>query len=61
MAAILGRYATYSGKQMKYDEALEKGKDLLPESWAWDAKPPIEPNDDGSYPVAVPGSFNPFA
>jgi predicted dehydrogenase len=61
MCAVIGRYATYSGKQIKWDEAMEKGADLLPEKWAWDADPKVMPNADGSYPVAVPGVFNPYA
>ena len=61
MCAIIGRYATYSGKQIKYAEALEKGTDLLPKTWAWDADPCVLPNKDGSYPIAVPGVFDPYA
>jgi len=61
MSSILGRYATYSGKKIGYDEALEKGSDLLPENWAFDAEAPVQPDADGNYPIAVPGKFDPFA
>ena len=61
MCAVIGRYATYSGKQIKWDEAMAKGSDLLPEKWAWDADPKVMPNEDGSYPIAVPGVFDPYA
>lgn len=61
MCAVIGRYATYSGKQIKWDEAMAKGTDLLPEKWAWDADPKVMPNEDGSYPIAVPGVFDPYA
>lgn len=58
--AIIGRYATYSGKAMKWDDALAKGADLFPEKLAWDADPKILPNDDGLYAVPAPGTYDPF-
>ena len=53
--SILGRYATYSGQLVKWDDALARGKDLFPERLAWDANPKVMPDADGNYPVAVPG------
>jgi len=53
--AILGRMATYSGKVIRWDEALKTGVDLSPESYDFAATPPIVPNGDGFYPIAVPG------
>ncbi|GAB3329503.1 Gfo/Idh/MocA family oxidoreductase [Larkinella ripae] len=55
MTALMGRMATYSGKMVKWDEALNSNIDLFPEKLAWDAKPKVLPNADGYYPVAVPG------
>ncbi|WP_026950601.1 Gfo/Idh/MocA family protein [Algoriphagus mannitolivorans] len=55
MTAIMGRYATYSGKVMTWDEALNGTVDLFPEKLAWDATPKLVPNADGFYPHAVPG------
>jgi myo-inositol 2-dehydrogenase/D-chiro-inositol 1-dehydrogenase len=55
MTAIMGRMATYSGKMIKWDEALNSNIDLFPERLAWDANPKILPGPDGNYPVAVPG------
>ncbi|MGV3561035.1 Gfo/Idh/MocA family protein [Larkinella arboricola] len=55
LTAIMGRMATYSGKMVKWDEALNSNIDLFPEKLAWDAKPKILPNADGFYPVAIPG------
>lgn len=55
MTAILGRMATYSGQVIKWDEALASTLSLMPERFAFDAKPPIVPNPDGYYPVPVPG------
>ncbi len=55
MTAILGRMATYSGQVIEWDEAINSEVDLQPKKYAWDAKPPVLPNEDGFYPVAVPG------
>ncbi|MBF9255485.1 Gfo/Idh/MocA family oxidoreductase [Pontibacter sp. 172403-2] len=55
MTSLLGRYATYSGHQVKWDEALNSNISLMPETFAWDAKPKVLPNADGFYPVAIPG------
>ncbi|OYX24423.1 MAG: dehydrogenase [Algoriphagus sp. 32-45-6] len=55
MTAIMGRYATYSGKVVTWEEALNGQVDLFPEKLAWDAMPKLLPNADGFYPHAVPG------
>ena len=55
MTAILGRMATYSGQDLKYKDALERGIDLMPQEFSWDAQPPVQPGPDGIYPSAMPG------
>ena len=60
MTAIMGRMATYSGKQVTWDGAIASDTDLLPESFAWNATPKVMPNADGSYPWAVPGITPPY-
>ncbi|HSF54800.1 MAG TPA: Gfo/Idh/MocA family oxidoreductase [Algoriphagus sp.] len=55
MTAIMGRYATYSGKVLTWDEALNGSVDLFPETLAWDANPKLMPGPDGYYPHAIPG------
>ena len=55
MLAIAGRMATYTGKAITWDQAVNSKEDLTPEKYAWDATPPIVPNEDGSYPIAMPG------
>lgn len=55
MTAIMGRMATYSGKQIKWDEALNSQIDLFPTKLAWDAMPKSLPDKDGYYPIAIPG------
>lgn len=62
-AAILGREACYSGRVLKWDELLAKGKDLAPgiDEYTLDSLPPVMPGEDGKYPVPVPGQYDPFA
>ncbi len=63
MTAVLGRMATYSGQVVKWDEAVAKGRNESPgiENYTMESTPPVVPGDDGQYPVAVPGMYNPFA
>jgi myo-inositol 2-dehydrogenase/D-chiro-inositol 1-dehydrogenase len=60
--AVLGCMATYCGEIVKWDEAAEKGPSLLPQKLAWDADPPVLPDEQGSYEhtVAVPGVYKPY-
>jgi len=47
---------------VKWDELAEKGPAVFPESLAWDADPPVLPDENGSYEHAVPlpGFYRPF-
>jgi predicted dehydrogenase len=60
MTSLLGRMATYSGQEISWEQALQSGLDLQPKVYAFDAQPPILPNADGFYPVAVPGKTKYF-
>ena len=55
MTAIFGRMATYSGQALNWDKILNSGIDIMPKEFAWNATPPIVPDADGYYPIAVPG------
>jgi predicted dehydrogenase len=55
MTGILGRMATYSGKQMEWDAAMKSDTVLIPDITSWDSKPPVMPDSDGRYPIALPG------
>jgi hypothetical protein len=61
MTAILGRMATYSGKLVKFDQALAAGGALMPTEVTWKTTPPVLPGPDGTYPIAMPGQFDPLA
>ncbi len=55
MTSILGRYATYSGLEVKMKDALASDVQLMPATNKWSDNPPIMPDSDGLYPIAVPG------
>ena len=55
MTAIMGRMATSSGQVIEWDEALNSNLSIMPARYAFDAPPPVVPDSDGRYPVAVPG------
>lgn len=58
LTGIIGRYATYSGQVIKWEDALNAENSLMPETLAWDAKPKVLPDENGLYPVAQPGLFH---
>jgi hypothetical protein len=60
MSAILGRMATYSGQVVKWDDAIKSPFSHAPESYAFDAQPPVLPDQDGFYPVPIPGVTPPM-
>ena len=56
MTAILGRMATYSGKVIKWNDAVNSTVDTFPKVLAWDADPGPKPDAYGNYPCPVPGA-----
>jgi myo-inositol 2-dehydrogenase/D-chiro-inositol 1-dehydrogenase len=55
MTAILGRMATYSGKIVRWDEALKSTTVMTTDAEKWDAEAPVQPSSDGRYAIAIPG------
>jgi predicted dehydrogenase len=55
MTSILGRMATYTGQRIEWEKAINCGLDIHPKVYSFDAMPPLLPNADGFYPIAVPG------
>lgn len=55
MTALMGRMATYSGKVITWDEAMASDIQLMPEEVTWETTPPVIPDENGFYPVPVPG------
>ena len=61
MTAALGRLANYSGKVVKWDDAVNKGFSEFPESMAWNAEAPVKKDANGDYPIPMPGVYSPYA
>ena len=53
----MGRMACESGKKITWDEALASNIELAPglENYTWDSNPPVMPDANGQYPIAMPG------
>jgi len=60
MTAVMGRMATYSGQVMDWDKLLNSGISIMPKEYDWNAAPPTMPDDDGKYPIAMPGKTKYF-
>lgn len=58
LTAIMGRMASYSGKMVTWDDALNSKIDLMPPKLDWNASPLVLPAADGMYPCAIPGVSN---
>ncbi len=54
--AVLGRVATYTGREVTMDQLLKSEVNLFPDRLAFDANPKSLPNDDGLYALAIPGN-----
>jgi predicted dehydrogenase len=60
MTSILGRMATYSGQVIEWEKAITSGISIMPKVFDWNAMPPTVPDEDGRYPIAVPGKTKYF-
>ncbi len=54
-SSIIGRYATYSGQVIKWDDALKAENSLMPDQLNWAANPKVMPDANGLYSIAMPG------
>src|SRR5690625_3712133 len=55
LAAIMGRTATYTGQVITREDMLKSTEVLVPDTMTWDSVPPVLPDENGNYPVPVPG------
>lgn len=55
MTTLLGRMAAHSGQMVEWKDAFNSQLSILPEKFSWDANPPAMPDQDGNYPVPLPG------
>ena len=63
MTGILGRMAAESGKEITWEEALASNLELAPgldQITSLDAPAPVMPDENGNYPVAMPGITKAF-
>ena len=58
MTSIFGRLATYSGKELNWDDAINSDVMLcnVDELSGMNDEAPVQPNADGSYPCPRPGA-----
>ncbi len=61
MTAVLGRLATYSGVEVSWDDAVNKGTSEFPNATSWDDEAPVQKDENGDYPIPMPGIFKPYA
>ena len=59
MMAVMGRMATYTGQIITWEQAMNSKEVLAPDNLTWDTEPPVKPDADGWYPVAIPGTTLP--
>lgn len=55
LTAIMGRMATYSGKVITWDQAMNSDLQIMPETVDWNSNPPTMPDSNGMYPIPTPG------
>ena len=55
LTAILGRMATYTGKKITLEQAMNSKLHLMPDKVTWDTTPPSIPDSNGYYPILTPG------
>jgi len=57
MTAILGRMATYSGREITWEQAMASDFKIVPneDELTYNSVPPVVLKTDGTYPIPVPG------
>lgn len=55
LTAIMGRMATYTGQEIKWNQIMESDQNLVPDNLDWSSTPPVIPNSVGKYPIPIPG------
>lgn len=55
LMALLTCMATYTGRRVLWEEAMNSQERLAPDRYTWDATPPVVPDAGGNYPAPIPG------
>ncbi len=60
MAGILGRMAAESGREITWEQAMASKLELAPglDNYTMSSQPPVVPDAQGRYPIAMPGFTN---
>ncbi|NLX56051.1 MAG: Gfo/Idh/MocA family oxidoreductase [Planctomycetaceae bacterium] len=56
LLALMATWCSHTGEEITWDQALNSQRQVNPERYALDAPPPVLPDADGNYPIAVPGT-----
>lgn len=59
MSCIMGRMAAYSGQMIQWDEAIKSERRMAPDITSLKDPPPVLPDENGAYPLPVPGKAAP--
>jgi myo-inositol 2-dehydrogenase / D-chiro-inositol 1-dehydrogenase len=59
MSTIMGRMAAYSGREIFWEDAMKSERTMAPIIKSLDDKPPVEPDENGVYPLPIPGKSEP--
>jgi myo-inositol 2-dehydrogenase/D-chiro-inositol 1-dehydrogenase len=59
LSAIMGRMSAYSGKEIKWDDAMKSERRIAPVIASFKDEPPVKPDEHGVYPIPVPGKTEP--
>jgi hypothetical protein len=59
MMGVMGRMASYTGQVISWEQAMNSQDVLVPDKITRATKPPVKPDADGWYHVAIPGTTLP--
>ena len=57
LTSVMGRMATYTGKVVEWEEAMNADDNMIPKDLSWNSNPPTLPDSNGYYKIPKPGSF----
>ncbi len=60
LMGVMGRMASYTGQVITWEQALNSLDILAPDNITWNTVPPVKPDAEGWYPVAIPGPTMPL-
>ena len=57
VATSLGRVAAHSGQEITFDDLLKSEEEYAPgaDQWTMDSPPPVKSDEEGRYPIPMPG------